>query len=203
MTDKQNAVVVSDMLSKLRMAQCSSCSCLTKTNKPAYHKEECLYRVLSEAITLLSASSKQAVDVGKPVAWVNPSNLARFKGDIGATVYQCSDSQVPLYRHAQPPAKVVLPEPKTRRTHEIREEAYDDGWNACLDEVAKLNQCSEVATVCGGAPNIGGQTPTIAAAYRCHLCGNETPPPAPYKLYVSCECGATTAASAAMAEPKP
>jgi hypothetical protein len=46
----------------------------------------------------------------EPVAWVNPSNLARFKGDIGATVYQCSDSQVPLYRHAQPPAKIVLPE---------------------------------------------------------------------------------------------
>lgn len=34
--------------------------------------------------------------------------------------------------------------------------------------------------------------------YRCHKCGCQTSPPAPYKLYVSCGCGATTAATAAL-----
>lgn len=45
-------------------------------------------------------------------------------------------------------------------------------------------------------------------SYVCHNCGNEAPPPAPYKMYVKCPCGATTAATIAadlakQAHPQP
>lgn len=43
----------------------------------------------------------------------------------------------PLYRHAQPAtAKLVLPERKPDITGT---DSSEEGWNACLDEVAKLN----------------------------------------------------------------
>jgi len=31
----------------------ASCSCMTKTNLPEYHKEDCLYRVLLDAIDII------------------------------------------------------------------------------------------------------------------------------------------------------
>ncbi len=34
-------------------------------------------------------------------------------------------------------------------------------------------------------------------AYVCHSCGNQTPPPAPFKMYVVCPCGHSTAATVA------
>lgn len=36
--------------------------------------------------------------------------------------------------------------------------------------------------------------------YRCHKCQALTPPPAPYSMSVTCECGALTAATAALAQ---
>jgi hypothetical protein len=35
--------------------------------------------------------------------------------------------------------------------------------------------------------------------YRCHVCQAVTPPPPPFWQYVRCECGALTAATAALA----
>jgi hypothetical protein len=43
-----------EIISKLRMAQVSSCTCLTKTNEASYHEADCLYRVLSEAISAIA-----------------------------------------------------------------------------------------------------------------------------------------------------
>src|SRR5690606_35061616 len=37
-------------------------------------------------------------------------------------------------------------------------------------------------------------SPAAGPTYRCHKCGQRTNPPAPYKMYVQCECGALTAA---------
>lgn len=48
--------------------------------------------------------------------------------------------------------------------------------------------------------NNDSKAPSADVAYFCHICGKETPPPAPFKFYVKCSCGATTAASAAMVE---
>jgi len=45
-----------ETISKLRMAQVSSCSCLTKTPDADWHKEDCLYRVLTEAIAAVAVS---------------------------------------------------------------------------------------------------------------------------------------------------
>lgn len=42
------------IIEKLRMAQVSSCSCLTKTPEPSWHDESCSYRVLSEAVTAIA-----------------------------------------------------------------------------------------------------------------------------------------------------
>lgn len=37
-----------------------------------------------------------------------------------------------------------------------------------------------------------------ARVYRCHKCNATTPPPEPFKAYVTCKCGAMTAATAAL-----
>ncbi|MEE4688787.1 hypothetical protein V2K77_01730 [Pseudomonas alliivorans] len=51
------------------------------------------------------------------------------------------DGSAELYRHAQPAtAKVVLPERMPGISHT---DSYEEGWNACLDEVAKLNNIGE------------------------------------------------------------
>jgi len=54
MTDKL------EILTKLRMAKVSSCSCLTKTPEASYHREDCLYRVLAEAIEFIAAPPELA-----------------------------------------------------------------------------------------------------------------------------------------------
>ena len=46
-----------EVIAKLRMAQVSSCACLTKTNEASYHDADCLYRVLSEAISAITTPS--------------------------------------------------------------------------------------------------------------------------------------------------
>lgn len=163
MTDKQSStVVVSDVIAKLRMAQCSSCSCLTKTNDPAWHKEECLYRVLSEAITLLAAPVEQqgepeyllvkfprVTDGGEVLEWFHEMMM---RSDLMKNQAQPYEITGALYRHAQPPAKVVLPEPEAFERAVIAQYGFGPPqlcllsgpdlrriWNACLDEVAKLN----------------------------------------------------------------
>lgn len=44
---------------RLRMAQVASCGCLTKTPDPKHHSEDCLYRVLQDAIDALQLLSKR------------------------------------------------------------------------------------------------------------------------------------------------
>jgi hypothetical protein len=46
-----------ELIFKLRLAQNASCSCMTKTNEVAYHAENCLYRVLDEAVVAIAASA--------------------------------------------------------------------------------------------------------------------------------------------------
>lgn len=42
-----------DLLSRLRVAQVASCTCLTKTPVVDYHSPACLYRILDEAHTVI------------------------------------------------------------------------------------------------------------------------------------------------------
>lgn len=44
-----------------------------------------------------------------------------------------------LYTTPQPSAGVVMPEYDEGRTTHPADEAFQDGWNACLDEFARLN----------------------------------------------------------------
>jgi hypothetical protein len=39
----------------------SSCKCMTKTNNPRYHKEECPYRILEEAIAYIRDAAEDHV----------------------------------------------------------------------------------------------------------------------------------------------
>lgn len=53
MIDGTNNNPIQDVFLKLRMAQISSCSCLTKTNVHTYHAVNCRYRLLEEIAELL------------------------------------------------------------------------------------------------------------------------------------------------------
>lgn len=68
-----------DLLVRLRLAQCGSCSCMTKTPDPQYHAAHCATRVLQEAIseiTTLRAKMAQSAH--------NERNLGVALGDSAA-----------------------------------------------------------------------------------------------------------------------
>lgn len=50
------------IIKKLFLAQVASCSCLTKTHIPQAHEEDCLYRVLCEAIEAIKEARNQALE---------------------------------------------------------------------------------------------------------------------------------------------
>lgn len=57
---------------KLDLATCSSCTCMTKTNFPSEHNENCIYRLILEAQELIlsaTANIEQPQVEQKPVAW--------------------------------------------------------------------------------------------------------------------------------------
>lgn len=49
-----------DILTRLMMAQCGSCSCMTKTPEPQYHAPHCATRVLQEAAEEITALRTKA-----------------------------------------------------------------------------------------------------------------------------------------------
>lgn len=69
-----------EIISKLRMAQVSSCACLTKTNEASYHDADCLYRVLSEAISAIAAPAadhcEDALGMAGPVVERQPVSFS-------------------------------------------------------------------------------------------------------------------------------
>ena len=75
---------------------------------------------------LLCSRSRLDVDHPNPIYHNTPRN-------VGGSALKTEYCDTPLYRHAQPAtAKVVLPE-------RLYADRYGEGWNACLDEVASLN----------------------------------------------------------------
>lgn len=141
MTDKQSTVVVSREL-------------LEKATDNKYLEKERIsihrFEALFELRALLAATPEQAVDGGEPVAYADPQAFINFTAGVATHEWMWAFSDnglVPLYRHAQPPAKVALPERHDLPHREEFESAdqyaaavgYAKQWNACLDEVAKLN----------------------------------------------------------------
>lgn len=106
-----------------------------------------MFKQSSEIRALLAQPADQQ---GEPVAWLymgtNMGNELSFQrldhyyrpyAGIGEHDYVKGE---PLYRHAQhATAKVVLPERKRELTADGVPLLENLKWNACLDEVAKLN----------------------------------------------------------------
>lgn len=110
----------------------------------------------SDAFDILSAElrailAQPADQQGEPFAWMcfdfeggydfteDAERAERWLKSLGEKYKGCL---TPLYSHAQPAtAKVVLPERKREATEDsdIMIDCQNEGWNACLDEVAKLN----------------------------------------------------------------
>ena len=44
------------------MAQVASCTCLTKTNQPDYHDDDCPYKILAEAIKKLQQAKEVCIN---------------------------------------------------------------------------------------------------------------------------------------------
>lgn len=49
-----------EVIAKLRMAQVSSCSCLTKTPEVSWHDAACRYRAIAEAIDVITSPPELA-----------------------------------------------------------------------------------------------------------------------------------------------
>lgn len=65
--------------------------------------------LIAQIKAILAATPEQAVDVGEPVAWLDEESGAIVTEKLKHVL--CEDGfEIPLYRHAQPAAKVVLPE---------------------------------------------------------------------------------------------
>ncbi|AYG07718.1 hypothetical protein D7M10_11730 [Pseudomonas fluorescens] len=56
-----------------------------------------------------------------------------------ATVCHCGTRSSDEPAEQPAPVAVVLPSEDTRRTNPGEDEAYQNGWNACLDELKRLN----------------------------------------------------------------
>lgn len=131
MTDKQSTVVVSRELAEVLMNTTASSM------------------ARAELFALLAATPEQTVDVDEPAAYVDSSCLRNLKMSgfesysallHSAQADMLSHQRIALYRHAQPPAKVMLPGRLTKTERSSDEyDAHADSWNACLDKVARLN----------------------------------------------------------------
>ncbi|UNB61884.1 hypothetical protein [Pseudomonas syringae group genomosp. 7] len=137
------------------------------TNKPNEVRvsRELLMQLLTVAAMSASAPYRElralldqpADQQGEPFAFISTVTLAVAEdireyqfgvGRIGARLDRNERHCIPLYLHAQPAtAKVVLPE-RLDLPHRDEFEGADQhaavvgeakAWNACLDEVAKLN----------------------------------------------------------------
>ncbi|EGH20992.1 hypothetical protein PSYMO_05595 [Pseudomonas amygdali pv. mori str. 301020] len=115
-------------------------------------KDQCVsISILDQLRALLAQPADQQ---GEPIALSEDVREYLQEGIENAT--GCEDSDVdydfaeelamllgPLYRHAQPArAKVALPERMKARPFQTVDRgspSYVSAWNACLDEVAKLN----------------------------------------------------------------
>ena len=88
---------------------------------------------------------------GEPVAWVTQCHLSglieQAEPNEKATNLQCWSDAFPVFREQPAPVAVVMPERETYTKylvgvipHNANEvNAYKDGWNTCLEEVARLN----------------------------------------------------------------
>ncbi|WP_443696418.1 Lar family restriction alleviation protein [Pseudomonas sp.] len=86
------------------------------------------------------AEGVRAVD--EPVGYAQTRDLEKIGGrnviHVGVLMSpKTQDGFEPIYRHAQ--RQMLMPEEATRRTSSDADEAYDSGWNACLDELKRLN----------------------------------------------------------------
>ncbi|WP_122870677.1 hypothetical protein [Pseudomonas viridiflava] len=103
----------------------------------------------SDAFDKLSAElrailAQPADQQGEPVACTSCDGSGEYIDALGDwRGYCCCPPGIELKaRHAQPAtAKVVLPERMREATEDsdIMIDCQNEGWNACLDEVAKLN----------------------------------------------------------------
>lgn len=123
--------------------------------------------VAQDLRALLAATPDQDVDLGEPVAYADPQAFINFTAGVATHEWMWAFSDnglVPLYRHAQPPAQPRITMSDTMRAyHSAARSPHLVGTsNWCAHMAEQLNQCSEVSTVCGGAPNIGGNPPDKA-----------------------------------------
>jgi hypothetical protein len=84
--------------------------------------------------------SPAAQPQGDPVAWIKPDVAATLRKDDCCYAFGSQNpkgSLIPLYAEQPAPVAVVMPEPAT--TQEFGDESMANGWNACLDELKRLN----------------------------------------------------------------
>lgn len=112
-----------------------------------------LERALLDAQRVRFATDKQVIELralldapaaqpqGEPVAWFNPSDMARLESGGLASImvrpHRHPHFQEPLYREQPAPVAVVMPDPATAQ--DFGDESMANGWNACLDELKRLN----------------------------------------------------------------
>ncbi|WP_439885600.1 hypothetical protein ACTACK_10295 [Pseudomonas syringae] len=108
--------------------------------------QTCMFTLASSDYEQLRAILAQPADQqGEPVGqWSDDDGISWCDGNESSLASARASGWLTrtLYRHAQPAtAKVVLPERKREATEDsdIMLDCQSEGWNACLDEVAKLN----------------------------------------------------------------
>jgi hypothetical protein len=138
-----------ELIFKLRLAQNASCSCMTKTNEVAYHAENCLYRVLDEAVVAIAASAPVQPVQGETeygaifraigdAAKIQGSALAisvkQFKQTLASKGYAIA---APLRVSASAPVQGGLTEPQRQEVGRTLL-GLRDGWATRKDADAAL-----------------------------------------------------------------
>ncbi|RMV72157.1 hypothetical protein ALP05_03989 [Pseudomonas caricapapayae] len=137
MTNKPNDVRVP------REMKCWSCKAVFTLSDHA-DCDGCCWKCGVE-IDLHEMDIQPADQQGEPVAVMYDDGSVLTKADcLSEEVFEiCCKVHTPLYRHAHPAtAKVALPERMKARPFQTVDRgspSYVSAWNACLDEVAKLN----------------------------------------------------------------
>jgi hypothetical protein len=117
------------------------CNLLFRAAKAISKHHNSLAWEISKEISILLA---QPASEPKPVCyWMHSENQLPEEGFSTASDFHPSDvrdhrgelwKHFPLFAHPAPTGVVQLPEPLSGGSDQ-----YDDGWNACLDAVEKLN----------------------------------------------------------------
>lgn len=141
-----------EVIAKLRMAQVSSCSCLTKTPEVSWHDAACRYRAIAEAIDVITSPPELAelqatiARLKAEIEVLNRSNeeysgaavqsgmeCDRLQSEIERLKDGCGEHVAELSQHLESVIAMFAPgEDRTNRTLIAA--------RTCLDKVKELNQ---------------------------------------------------------------